>query len=109
MGAWLVLREHERLRDKRNLAVIAEVAVATLDQPPTQAESRDENRAVLEGLPLRVTSYFPFSDKQNKTSTLPPQHHQLVNPSEFTASPQTQTWVMNATEKPAQRQMPGGS
>lgn len=34
MGAWLVLGKHERLRDKRNLAVIAEVAVATLDQPP---------------------------------------------------------------------------
>lgn len=109
MGACLVLGEHERLQDKWTLAVIARVPVATLDQPPTQAESRDENRAVLEGLPLRVTSYFPFSGKQNKTSTLPPQHHQLADPSEFTGSQQTQTWVMNATEKPAQLQMPGGS
>lgn len=47
-------------------AVIAAVAVAVLDQPPTEAESRDEKGAALEGLPLRVISYFPFSDKQNK-------------------------------------------
>lgn len=72
----------------------AAVVVAVLDQPPTEAKRRDEKEAVLEGLPLRVTSYFPFSDKQNKTSTRPPQHQQLVNPSEFTASQQPQTWVM---------------
>lgn len=74
--------------------MIAAVAVAVLDQPPTEAESTDEKGAALEGLPLCVISYFPFSDKQNKTSTWPPQHQQLVNPSEFTASQQPQTWVM---------------
>lgn len=59
MGAWLVLGEHGQLQDTGILAVIAAVAVAALDQPPTRAE----NGAVLVGLPLRVTSYFPFPDK----------------------------------------------
>lgn len=70
MGAWLVLGERGQLQDTGTLAVIAAVAAA-LDQSPTRAE----NGAVLMGLPLRVTSYFPFPAKRNKTSTQPPQHH----------------------------------
>lgn len=87
--------------------MIAAVVVAVLDQPPTEAKSRDEKGAVLERLPLRVTSYFPFSDKQNNQHTASPAptarkpiriHSQSTTPD-----------MGNAIRKPAQHQMPGGS